>query len=336
MAVKVGINGFGRIGRLAARILGTGHKDLELVAINSRGENYSLAHLLKYDSVHRTYAGNVDYGDNYLKIEGRRIAVTHETKPGDIPWRDMDVDIVLESTGVFKRTDNTRPHIEKGGAKKVIISAPSKDETPMFVMGVNHDKYDPETMHIISNASCTTNCLAPVAKVIHEAFGMEYGIMTTIHAYTMSQRMLDGSANDIRRARAAALSMVPTSTGAARSLGQVIPELDGKLDGFAIRVPTPDVSLLDLNCRVSRDVTVEEVNDALREAAKGYLKGILAVTDVPLVSVDYTSSPFSAVVDAPLTMVMNGRMVKVQAWYDNEMGFAQRYVDLAAYVARHM
>ncbi len=336
MAVKVGINGFGRIGRLSARILGTGHKDLELVAINSRGPNYSLAHLLKYDSVHRTYPGNVDFGDNYIKIEGRRIAVTHETEPAKIPWREMEVDIVLESTGVFKRTSDTKPHIESGGAKKVIISAPSKDETPMLVMGVNQGSYDPGTMHIISNASCTTNCLAPVAKVINDAFGMEYGIMTTIHAYTMSQRMLDASANDIRRARAAGLSMVPTSTGAARSLGRVIPELDGKLDGFAIRVPTPDVSLLDLNCRVSREVTVEEVNDALRQAAKGYLKGILAVTDIPLVSIDYTSSPFSAVIDAPLTMVMNGRMVKVQAWYDNEMGFAQRYIDLAALVARQL
>lgn len=336
MAVKVGINGFGRIGRLAARILGTGHKDLELVAINSRGPKYSLAHLLKYDSVHRTYAGNVDYGDNYLKIEGRRIAVTHETDPANIPWKEMEVDIVLESTGVFKRTDDTMPHIKSGGAKKVIISAPSKDETPMFVMGVNHDQYDPATMQILSNASCTTNCLAPVAKVINDTFGMEYGIMTTIHAYTMSQRMLDASANDIRRARAAGLSMVPTSTGAARSLGRIIPELEGKLDGFAIRVPTPDVSLLDLNCRASREVSVEEVNDALKEASKDYLKGILAVTEVPLVSVDYTSSPFSAVVDAPLTMVMNKRMVKVQAWYDNEMGFAQRYIDLAAYVARQL
>ena len=336
MAVKVGINGFGRIGRLAARILGTGHKDLELVAVNSRGPNYSLAHLLKYDSVHRTYAGNVDFGDNYIKIEGRRIAVTHETDPANIPWEDMEVDIVLESTGVFKRTDNTLPHIQSGGAKKVIISAPSKDETPMFVMGVNHETYDPDSMNIVSNASCTTNCLAPVAKVINDTMGMEYGIMTTIHAYTMSQRMLDASANDIRRARAAGMSMVPTSTGAARSLGRVIPELDGKLDGFAIRVPTPDVSLLDLNCRVSREVTVEEVNHELREASKHYLKGILAVTEVPLVSVDYTSSPFSAVIDAPLTMVMNGRMVKVQAWYDNEMGFAQRYIDLAAYVARQL
>jgi len=336
MAVKIGINGFGRVGRLAARILGMGHKDLELVAINSRGENYSLAHLLKYDSVHRTYAGSVEHDADSLTIEGKRVKVSHFNQPGEIPWKDLGVEVVLESTGVFKRTDNTLPHIEKGGAKKVIISAPSKDVTPMFVMGVNHKSYDPKTMHVISNASCTTNCLAPIAKVLHDSFDMEYGLMTTVHAYTMSQRMLDGSANDIRRARAAGISMVPTSTGAARSLGQVIPELAGKLDGFAIRVPTPDVSLMDLNCRAGREVTVEEVNDALRQASEGYLQGIMAVTDVPLVSVDYTSSPYSAVVDSLLTMVMHKRMVKVLAWYDNEMGFAQRFIDLAAHVVRQL
>jgi glyceraldehyde 3-phosphate dehydrogenase len=335
MAVKVGINGFGRIGRLAARILGPGHKDLELVAVNSRADSFTLAHLLKYDSVHRTFAGNVDYGDDWLEIEGRRVAVTRQTEPGDIPWKELGAEIVLESTGVFKRYDTTRPHLD-AGAKKVIISAPSKDQTPMFVMGVNQDRYDPASMDIISNASCTTNCLAPVAKVINDSFGMEYGLMTTIHSYTVTQRLLDGSEKDIRRARAAALSMLPTSTGAARSLGQVIPELEGKLDGFAVRVPTPDVSLVDLNCRAGREVSVEEVNDALRAAADGPMKNILAVTDVPLVSVDYTSSPHSAVVDALLTMVMHGRMVKVLAWYDNEMGFAQRFVDLAALVARKM
>jgi glyceraldehyde 3-phosphate dehydrogenase len=335
MAIKVGINGFGRIGRLAARILGPGHKDLELVAVNSRADSFTLAHLLKYDSVHRTFAGNVDYGDDWLEIEGRRLAVTRETEPGDIPWKELGAEIVLESTGVFKRYDNTKPHLD-AGAKKVIISAPSKDQTPMFVMGVNQDRYDPASMDIISNASCTTNCLAPVAKVINDSFGMEYGLMTTIHSYTVTQRLLDGSEKDIRRARAAALSMLPTSTGAARSLGQVIPELEGKLDGFAVRVPTPDVSLVDLNCRAGREVSVEEVNDALRAAADGPMKNILAVTDVPLVSVDYTSSPYSAVVDALLTMVMHGRMVKVLAWYDNEMGFAQRFVDLAAFVARKM
>jgi len=335
MAIKVGINGFGRIGRLAARILGEGHPDLELVAINSRGDIHSLAHLLQYDSVHRCYNREVSHDDDHLIINGRQVRVTREGEPGKIPWRELGVELVMESTGVFKRNEQSKPHLS-AGARKVVISAPSKDETPMFVMGVNHGGYDPGAMDIISNASCTTNCLAPLAKVINDTFVMEYGLMTTIHSYTMSQRMLDGTANDLRRARAAAVSMLPTSTGAARSLGQVIPELDQKLDGFAIRVPTPDVSLLDLNCRVGRDVTIEEVNQALTEASEGAMKGVMGVSDVPLVSVDYISNTYSAVVDLLLTMVMHGRMVKVLAWYDNEMGFANRYVDLAAMVARKM
>ncbi len=335
MAVKVGINGFGRIGRLVTRILGEGHPALELVAVNARADTAQLAHLLKYDSVHRTYAAQVEHQGDQILIEGKPVAVTRKPTPAEIPWQELGVELVLETTGKFKDRAGAQGHLDQGAAK-VLISAPGKDVDGMFVMGVNHTTYDPARQHIISNASCTTNCLAPVAKVINETFGLEHGLMTTIHAYTMSQRFLDGSHKDIRRARAAAMSMVPTSTGAARAVTKVIPELEGKLDGFSIRVPTPDVSLVDLTCRVGREVTAPEVNDALRQAAEGPLKDIMVVTDVPLVSVDYTSCPYSSVVDAPLTQVMDGRMVKVLAWYDNEMGFAQRLVDLAAYVAERL
>ncbi len=335
MAVKVGINGFGRIGRLAARILGNEHPELELVAVNSRADNFQLSHLLQYDSVHRCYNGKIGYDDEGIIINGKHVLITRYKSPDEIPWSDLGVEMVLECTGVFKKQKTAKGHLASG-AKKVLISAPSKDETPMFVMGVNHGDYDPATMDIISNASCTTNCLAPLAKVLHESFDMEYGLMTTIHSYTMSQRILDGSANDIRRARAAAMSMIPTSTGAARSLGRVIPQLAGLLDGFSIRVPTPNVSVVDLSCRTGRDVTVQEVNQAFTDASTGDMFGIILVSEVPLVSIDYTSSPYSAIVDADLTMVMNKRLVKVLAWYDNEMGFAQRLIDLAAHVARQM
>ncbi len=332
MAVKVGINGFGRIGRLAARILGSGHKDLELVALNSRADSFQLAHLLKYDSVHRTFAGNVEHDDDSLTIEGRRVQITRVANPAEIPWKDLGVQIVLETTGKFTKRDGSQGHIN-AGAKKVAIGAPGKGVDGTFVMGVNHQDYDPSQHHIVSNASCTTNCLAPVAKVLNDSFGFEHGLMTTIHSYTMSQRILDGSHKDIRRARAAAMSIIPTTTGAARAVTQVIPALTGKLDGFAIRVPTPNVSLVDLTCRLGRAVTAEEVNAALKTASQGPLKGVLEVTDIPLVSVDYTSCPFSSIVDAPLTQVMDGRMVKVISWYDNEMGFTQRLIDLASYVA---
>lgn len=335
MAITVGINGFGRVGRLAARILGRGHPDLDLVAINSRADNSQLAHLLQWDSVHRCYDAHIEFNDTGIIIDDRHVKVTRQKNPEDIPWSELGVDIVFECTGIFKTTQAAQGHLD-AGAQKVLISAPSKDETPMFVMGVNQGDYDPDTMDIISNASCTTNCLAPLAKVLHDSFAMEYGLMTTIHSYTMSQRILDGSANDIRRARAAGTSMIPTSTGAARSLGRIIPELDGLLDGFSIRVPTPNVSVVDLSVRAGREVTVEEVNQALTEASTGDMFGIILVSEVPLVSIDYTSSPYSAIVDAELTMVMHSRMVKVLAWYDNEMGFAQRLVDLAGLVARQM
>ena len=332
MAIRVGINGFGRVGRLCARILGEGHPNLDLTAINGRADSFQLAHLLKYDSVHRTYAANVDYDDDHLSIDGKQIAITRQPRPADIPWGELGVRVVLETTGKFKDRAGAQGHLDAGAAK-VVVGAPSTDIDGMFVMGVNHKDYDPASHHLISNASCTTNCLAPVAKVINDVFGLEHGLMTTIHGYTMSQRILDGSHKDIRRARAAAMSIIPTSTGAARAVTQVIPELEGKLDGFAIRAPTPDVSIVDLTCRVGRDVTAEEVNDALKQASEGPLKGVLMVTDIPLVSVDYTSCPYSSVVDAPLTQVIGGRMVKVLAWYDNEMGYAQRLVDLASYAA---
>jgi glyceraldehyde-3-phosphate dehydrogenase type I len=332
MAVKVGINGFGRIGRLAARILGSGHKDLELVALNSRADSFQLAHLLKYDSVHRTYAGSVEHDEDSLTIEGRRVQITRVSNPADIPWKDLGVDIVLETTGKFTKREGSQGHLD-AGAKKVAIGAPGKGVDGTFVMGVNHQDYDPAQHHIVSNASCTTNCLAPVAKVLNDSFGFEHGLMTTIHAYTMSQRILDGSHKDIRRARAAAMSIIPTTTGAARAVTEVIPALKGKLDGMAIRVPTPDVSVVDLVCRLGQDVSAQEINAALKEASQGPMKGVLAVTDVPLVSVDYTSCPYSSVVDAPLTQVMGGRMVKILSWYDNEMGFTHRLIDVAALMA---
>ncbi|CAO0824272.1 Glyceraldehyde-3-phosphate dehydrogenase [Desulfarculales bacterium] len=332
MAVKVGINGFGRIGRLATRILGSGHKDLELVAMNSRADSFQLAHLLKYDSVHRTYAGSVEHGADYLTIEGRRVQITRLSNPVDIPWKDLGVEIVLETTGKFTKRDGSQGHIN-AGAKKVAIGAPGKGVDGTFVMGVNHHDYDPAQHHIVSNASCTTNCLAPVANVLEDSFGFEQGLMTTIHSYTMSQRILDGSHKDIRRARAAAMSIIPTTTGAARAVTEVIPALKGKLDGMAIRVPTPNVSVVDLVCRLAKDVTAQEVNEALKAASLGPMLGVLAVTDVPLVSVDYTSSSYSSVVDAPLTQVIGERMVKILSWYDNEMGFTCRLIDLAAHMA---
>ncbi|RJX36572.1 MAG: type I glyceraldehyde-3-phosphate dehydrogenase [Desulfarculus sp.] len=335
MAVKIGINGFGRIGRLAARMLGKGHPELELVAINARADTAQLAHLLKYDSVHRTYDGQVTHQDDALTINGRQVAITRQGTPAECLWGQKGAALVLETTGKFKKRKECQGHLS-AGTKKVIMSAPGKDPELTIVMGVNDDQYDPTRHNIISNASCTTNCLAPVAKVLQDSFGIEHGLMTTIHAYTMSQRILDGSSKDIRRARAAAMSLIPTTTGAAQAVSLVIPELKGKLEGFSIRVPTPDVSLVDLTCRLAKDVSVQTVNDALRAAAAGPLKNYLLVTDEPLVSVDYTSCAYSAVVDAPLTQVIGQRMVKVLAWYDNEMGYAARLLDLAALVARSM
>ncbi|MEW5913125.1 MAG: type I glyceraldehyde-3-phosphate dehydrogenase [Thermodesulfobacteriota bacterium] len=335
MAIKVGINGFGRIGRLVTRMLGKGHPDLELVAINARAETSQLAHLLKYDSVHRAYDGKVEYKDDSLIINGRQVDITRQAAPADCLWGQKGAALVLETTGKFKKRKECQGHLS-AGAKKVVISAPGKDPEVTIVMGVNENVYDPTQHNIISNASCTTNCLAPVAKVLNDSFGIEHGLMTTIHAYTMSQRILDGSSKDIRRARAAAMSLIPTTTGAAQAVSLVIPALAGKLEGFAIRVPTPDVSMVDLTCRLGKDVSVEAVNEALRAAAAGPMQGYLLVSDEPLVSVDYTSCPYSAVVDAELTQVIGQRMVKVLAWYDNEMGYAARLLDLAALVARSL
>ena len=332
MPIKIGLNGFGRIGRLVTRILGPGHPELELCSINARADSAQLAHLLKYDSVHGRFKGEVAHEPDALIIEGRRVALTRQPSPAQIPWSEFGAQVVLEATGKFTKRTDAQGHIDNG-AQKVIIAAPGKEVDGTFVMGVNHTDYDPARHQIISNASCTTNCLAPVAKALNDAFGIHSGIMTTIHSYTMSQRILDGSSKDIRRARAAAMSMIPTSTGAAKAVTQVIPELSGKLDGFAIRVPTPDVSLVDLTCWLDKETSAEGVNQALNQAAEGPMKGYMQFTMEPLVSVDYMGTSSSCVVDGPLTQVMNGNLVKVLAWYDNEMGFTARLIDLAALVA---
>lgn len=336
MAIRVGINGFGRIGRLvfrAAKV--TGRKDLEFVAVNDLTDSRTLAHLLKYDSVHGPYPGTVEATDQGIRVDGSEVRVLSERDPAALPWKELGVDIVVESTGLFRKRDQAAKHLE-AGARKVIISAPAKEEDITVVLGVNEGSYDPGSHHIISNASCTTNCLAPVAKVLLDRFGIVRGLMTTIHAYTNDQATLDSPHKDLRRARAAAISMIPTSTGAARAISLVLPELEGKLDGMAIRVPTPNVSIVDLTVEVGTDTSAEEVNAALKEAAKGELDGILAVSDEPLVSVDYTGDPRSSVVDAISTAVSGGRLVKVLAWYDNEWGYSTRVVDLVSYVAERL
>jgi glyceraldehyde 3-phosphate dehydrogenase len=336
MAVRIGVNGFGRIGRLVARMVGSGYTDLELAGINARADSAQLAHLLKYDSVHRRFEGQVEHEPDALIINDKKVAITRSASPSEIPWKDLGAEIVLELTGKFRKKADAIGHIE-AGAKKVIIGAPGKEIDGTFVMGVNHADYDTAKHQVISNASCTTNCLAPVAKALNDAFGIDNGIMTTIHSYTMSQRILDGSSKDIRRARAAAMSMIPTTTGAAKAVTQVIPELKGKLDGFAIRVPTPDASIVDLTCYLEKAVSgSDEVNNALRAAADGPMLGIMQVTDEPLVSVDYMGTPSSSVVDAPLTQVMGDRLIKVLAWYDNEMGFTARLLDLTSHVAKRL
>ena len=335
MGIKVAINGFGRVGRYLVRAC-MGYDDIDIVAINSRAKTEILAHLLKYDSVHGKMAMEVACDDGHLIVGGRRIQVTTVTKDlADLPWGKLGIDIVLESTGKFRKKDELSAHIQ-AGAKKVILAVPGKGIDGTFVMGVNEGSYDPKKHHIISNASCTTNCLAPVAKVLHESFGIVRGLMTTVHAYTMDQRLLDGSHKDLRRARAAALSIVPTSTGAATAVGEVIPELKGKLNGVALRVPTANVSLVDLAVEVGRPVTVADVNGALKAASEGALKGIMAFCEEELVSVDFTSSPYSSIVDAPLTIVMDGTFVKVFSWYDNESGYACRMRDLALYVGKRL
>lgn len=336
MSIRVAINGFGRIGRNVLRSAKqSGRTDLDFVAVNDLADNGTLAHLLKHDSVHGSYPGSVELSDEGLVVDGDGIAVLSERDPARLPWGTMGIDVVVESTGLFRSRELASKHLQ-AGARKVVISAPAQDEDITVVLGVNHHLYDPARHHLISNASCTTNCLAPVAKVLLERFGIVRGLMTTIHAYTAGQAVLDGPHKDLRRARAAALSMIPTTTGAARAISLVLPELEGKLDGMAIRVPTPDVSLVDLVAELGEDVTGGEVNDALRAAAETDLAGILRVEEEPLVSVDFTGEPASSVIDAPSTAVMGGRLVKVLAWYDNEWGYSSRVVDLVEYVGRHL
>jgi glyceraldehyde 3-phosphate dehydrogenase len=332
MPIRVAINGFGRIGRCLARIIATEVKDIALVAINSRAGAEVHAQLLRYDSVHGPFPGTVEARGDHLIINGKDVVLTQiDDIPERLPWKELGVDVVLESTGAFRDRATVAGHLN-AGARRVILSAPGKKIDGTFVYGVNHRTFDPSRHFIISNASCTTNCLAPVVKVLHENFGVQRGLMTTVHSYTMDQRLLDGSHRDFRRARAAALSMIPTSTGAARAVTEVIPELKGRLDGLAVRVPTPNVSLVDFVCTVDKAASREEVNRAFLAAQDGALHGVLKVSLEPLVSIDFNGSPFSATVDAELTNVMDGNLAKVMAWYDNEMGFSHRMLDLAVYI----
>ena len=335
MSVKVAINGFGRIGRFLVRAC-LERDDIEIVAVNTRADTGTLAHLLKYDSVHGKIKSDVTADEKFLVVGGKRIQITNVT--GDmeaLPWKELGVDIVMESTGKFRTRDEAAVHI-RAGAKKVIIAAPGKGLDGTFVMGVNEETYDPKKHDVISNASCTTNCLAPVAMVLEDTFSIVKGLMTTVHSYTMDQRLLDGSHKDLRRGRAAAMSIVPTSTGAAKAVAEVIPSLKGKLDGLALRVPTPNVSLVDLTVEVKKATTAEEVNAALKAASEGKLKGIMAFCEEELVSIDFTSDPHSSLVDAPLTKVIGTNLVKVFSWYDNESGYASRMRDLAIYIGKKL
>ena len=332
MATKVGINGFGRIGRNVFRAA-LNNPDIDIVAVNDLTDAATLAHLLKYDSVHGILDAEVKAGENSIIVNGKTIKVLAERDPGSLPWKDLGASVVVESTGRFTDAEKAAAHI-KAGAKKVIISAPAKNEDITIVMGVNHEKYDPAKHHIISNASCTTNCLAPFTKVVHEKFGIKHGLMTTVHSYTNDQQILDLPHKDLRRARAAAMSIIPTTTGAAKAIGLVIPELKGKLNGFAMRVPTPNVSITDLVVELEKPATVEEINAALKAAAEGELKGIMAFSEEPLVSRDYNGNPHSSIVDGLSTMVVDGTMAKVVAWYDNEWGYSNRVVDLIRYIAQ--
>ena len=332
MAIKVGINGFGRIGRNAFRAA-MSNPALEIVAVNYLTDAETLAHLLKYDSIHGILDAEVKAEKDAILVNGKAIKVLAERDPAALPWGALGIDIVIESTGRFTDADKAAAHI-KAGAKKVIISAPAKGEDITIVMGVNEDKYDAAKHNIISNASCTTNCLAPMAKVIHENFGIKHGMMTTVHSYTNDQMILDLPHKDLRRARAAAMSIIPTTTGAAKAVALVLPELKGKLNGFALRVPTPNVSLTDLVSEMEKPVTVEEVNAALKAAAAGPLKGILAYSDEPLVSKDYNGNQHSCIIDADSTMVVDGTQLKVIGWYDNEWGYSNRVIDLIVYIGK--
>lgn len=336
MATKVGINGFGRIGRLFFR---AAYKDpqFDIVAVNDITDAKTLAHLLKYDSVHGILNASIEAKEDSIQVDGKQIKVFSAKEPSALPWSDLGVGIVVESTGKFRSRDKAALHLS-GGAKKVIITAPGKGEPPdvTIVMGVNEASYDPANHHVISNASCTTNCFAPVAKVLHDNFRIVQGFMTTVHSYTNDQRLLDLPHKDLRRARAAALSMIPTSTGAAKAVGIVLPELKGKLDAMSIRVPTPNASLIDFVCTVERSTTVQEVNSAFKEASEGDMKPYIQYTEDPIVSTDIIGNPYSAIFDSLLTNVMEGKLVKVLAWYDNEWGYSCRTVDLMRYVAERM
>jgi len=333
MTTKIGINGFGRIGRLTLRTINQYHKGkLEVVAVNDLTDTKTNAHLLKWDSTYGPYPGRVEASEEAIIVDGKEVKVLSERDPGSIPWREHGVDIVLESTGLFTDATKAAAHLQ-GGAKRVIISAPAKNEDATIVLGVNEDHYDPSKHKVISNASCTTNSIAPVVKVLHQNFGISKGLMSTIHAYTNDQRIQDMFHNDLRRARAAAMNIVPTTTGAAKAVTVVIPELKGKLHGLAYRVPTITVSIIDFVADLDREVTVEEVNQAFKTAAEGPLAGILEYCSEPLVSMDFKGNPASSIVDALGTMVIGGNMVKVLAWYDNEWGYSCRLADLAVYVA---
>jgi len=334
MAIRIGINGFGRIGRLVYRAA-LPHRDIEIVAINDVTDAPTLAHLLKHDSVHGPLRVPVVVDGSVMSVDGRKTQVLATKDPAHLPWKDLGVSLVVESTGLFTDRDKAAAHLS-AGAKKVIVSAPGKDADLTLVLGVNHSSYDPAKHHIVSNASCTTNCLAPVVKVLHDTFGIQRGVMTTIHAYTNDQRILDLPHKDLRRARAAALSQIPSSTGAAKAIGLVIPELKGKLDGSSIRVPVPDGSLVDLTVQVSRNTTAEEVNAALKAAADGPMRGILEYSTEELVSSDIIGNPHSSVVDSKLTTVMDGNLVKVFAWYDNEWAFSVRVIELIQLMARSL
>lgn len=331
MAIKVAINGFGRIGRNILRAAKEYDAGFDVVAVNDITDNATLAHLLKYDSVHGPYPGSVAISADGLVVDGDAVRVTAEKDPSKLPWKDLGVDLVFESTGHFTDRDGAAKHLS-AGAKKVIITAPAKGEDLTVVMGVNHEKYDAAAHHVISNASCTTNCLAPVVKVLLDNFGFRRGLMLTVHSYTNDQNILDLPHKDLRRARAAGMSIIPTTTGAAKATSLVIPEVKGKIDGMAMRVPTPDVSVVDLTAELEKSVTVDQVNEAFRAAAAGNLKGILAVSDEPLVSVDYIGNPNSSIVDLLSTFVVQDQLVKVMAWYDNEWAYSVRCVDLAKYV----
>jgi glyceraldehyde 3-phosphate dehydrogenase len=332
MAMKVGINGFGRIGRNIMRAA-MAHDDIDIVAVNDLTDAATLAHLLKYDSILGNLDAEITASADTITVDGDQFAVLAQKDPGQLPWKDLGVDVVFEGTGRFTARDDAARHVA-AGAKRVIITAPAKKPDATFVMGVNHETYDPSKHQVISNASCTTNCLAPVAKVLHEAFGITKGWMTTVHAYTNDQQLLDLPHKDLRRARAAALSIIPTTTGAATAVGEVLPALKGKLDGISVRVPTPNVSMIDLNAVLGTKVTADEVNAAFRAASEGALNGVMQYVTAPLVSIDFRGNPHSAIVDAPYTKVIDGDFVKVLAWYDNEWGYSSRCVDLLRYVAQ--